>query len=152
LTKRVQWRFIAGTDFTSGGAGLAITLNLSRKVAIDSWLLAEGSVATGQWGGNHHRWLGDGFNGLMEKRMTIGLGTVRLRLGGLRRALGLGGQLSDRGHARARASLMLVLLSCGWLLALAPADIAQAQTYKFMNSGSVDSVKKPLIGWHPNPA
>ncbi len=79
--------------------------------------------------------------------MTIGLGTVRLRLGGLRRALGLGGQLSDRGHARARAraSLMLVLLSCGWLLALAPADIAQAQTYKFMNSGSVDSVKKPLI-------
>ena len=76
--------------------------------------------------------------------MTIGLGTVRLRLGGLRRALGLGGRLSDRG--RARAYVMLMLLSCGWLLVLAPSNPTQAQAtaYKFMDNTNVNPVKGPL--------
>lgn len=74
--------------------------------------------------------------------MTIGLGTVRLKLGALLKAVGLGGNLS--GRSRARASLMLVLLSCGWLLALAPSKSVQATAYKFMDNTKVDNVKKPL--------
>jgi len=81
--------------------------------------------------------------------MTTGLDTARTGLGGLRRLMALGGRLIGRGRAsaRSRASasglVMLMLLSCGWLVALAPSQPAYA-AYEFMKSSNVDNVKKPI--------
>jgi uncharacterized membrane protein len=49
----------------------------------------------------------------------------------------------QNGLLRGRACFALILMSLLWFM-MAPTTISQAQPYKFMDSDSVDTVKKPL--------